>query len=580
MTHFTKPENPFPTTTPQPQTEPLPQTQPQPLPQIQAEPLPTPMCAPPIPPMPIPSAQPVITSPPPSPSPIRHHSNVLPLLIVLIFIIMFVSAGIGFVTYVRPRWILAQAISNTFSQNNYRSTVELNNGDIPIFTRESEFLADPQAFGQNNLTVHYPVEDGKTATLTMAMIENTTDSYVKIKHSHMSRMYSVLVWNRPELKDDKAFQQLTPVLNGDRWLHEELTGEVSEADDEMGVLPILLALAAGTIQNEYDPRYEIGGEMYAKYSLGIQTLVISSLVEDLKEGQVDLNIKDLNRLVAAIEKTESLRQNVIDVIIDPKLKRIHKIEVRIPKELIAELSTDDQTAQITNPLNLLGGNPLEIINWLNNLENEAKIVLTLHDFDTVIPVEAPQNSINIKDIENNGEVIPFMMTFLSDPKALEVGAGSKNQFSAASNEAALLFNQGKYAQGLAKGQETLSFASTDEEKAIAHYWIGLHTFKLGRSDEAERILMTAASLKDRYAGPYVTLGAISAQRGDYIQMRDYSLTCREYDPEYAWCYNNLGIATEALGQKQEAIRLLEQAVSLDPLSQVFNDNLKRMKESY
>nr|MBP9781730.1 tetratricopeptide repeat protein [Candidatus Woesebacteria bacterium] len=74
-----------------------------------------------------------------------------------------------------------------------------------------------------------------------------------------------------------------------------------------------------------------------------------------------------------------------------------------------------------------------------------------------------------------------------------------------------------------------------------------------------------------------TLGAISADRGNFEQMKTYSLKCVEYDPQYGWCYNNLGLSYAYLGQKTEAITQLEKAVSLDPLSFVFNDNLKRVK---
>jgi Flp pilus assembly protein TadD len=85
------------------------------------------------------------------------------------------------------------------------------------------------------------------------------------------------------------------------------------------------------------------------------------------------------------------------------------------------------------------------------------------------------------------------------------------------------------------------------------------------------------ALKDKYAAPYATLGAIALIAGDYAKLQTYSLQCLAYDPQSAWCHNNLGLSYVLSGQKEAGLVELEKAVALDPMNFTINDNLKRAK---
>jgi|GEM_PF-2503700 len=153
------------------------------------------------------------------------------------------------------------------------------------------------------------------------------------------------------------------------------------------------------------------------------------------------------------------------------------------------------------------------------------------------------------------------------------------QFNQLSGEVKQSWGNGEYAKALNEAQQLLSLADTDYLEAIAYYWMGLSNYSLKNIDIAEVNLLRAVQLDSDYAAPYVTLSAISMGKTEYPQALVYAQKCVELDPNYAWCHNNLGLAYSLTGNHEEGIRELQQAVSLDPESFVFSNNLKRMQDS-
>lgn len=140
------------------------------------------------------------------------------------------------------------------------------------------------------------------------------------------------------------------------------------------------------------------------------------------------------------------------------------------------------------------------------------------------------------------------------------------------------FVNGDYKKQLGEAQLALGLSTTNEDKAIAHYWIGLAYFKLNDMAQAETHLLQAVSLNTKYAGPYVTLSAIQSTNGNFQKGLEYALKCQSLDPKYAWCENNIALSLNGLGRREEALVHLQKAVSLDPDTFVFQDNLTRMKQ--
>jgi tetratricopeptide (TPR) repeat protein len=149
-----------------------------------------------------------------------------------------------------------------------------------------------------------------------------------------------------------------------------------------------------------------------------------------------------------------------------------------------------------------------------------------------------------------------------------------NQLSLTTKDA---WERGETTQSLTHAQDLLLEAETNEQRAIANYWIGLSYFSQNKSDLAETHLLQAVTFDQTYGPPYSTLAAISMGRANYPQALIYAQTCVKLEPTYPWCHNNLGLTLDLLGRHEEGIKELKQAVALDPQNYSFASNLKRMQ---
>lgn len=171
--------------------------------------------------------------------------------------------------------------------------------------------------------------------------------------------------------------------------------------------------------------------------------------------------------------------------------------------------------------------------------------------------------------------------FLNDKFEQLQEAENKNldpEFLSETQDVKLLWGSGEYLKSLVSAQELLEKATTNEEKAAAHYWIGLSFYKLNLIDAAEREELLAVQSDPNFGAPYVTLAAISLGKNDCNKAFDYAQKAVAWDSDYAWAHNSLGLAHICLGERDMGIVEIKKAVKLDPDSYVFRNNLQRILE--
>ena len=151
----------------------------------------------------------------------------------------------------------------------------------------------------------------------------------------------------------------------------------------------------------------------------------------------------------------------------------------------------------------------------------------------------------------------------------------RNSYMKAINTAYMKFSEGDQATVIQMATEALTYADTNEEKAVAHYWIGLGKYRQGDIRTAEEEENEAIRLKPDYAAPYTTLSAISMEKRDFLTSLALAQKSAELDPNYPWAYNNQGIALVQLGRKAEGLEMFRKAIRLAPDSYIFKDNLTR-----
>lgn len=504
--------------------------------------------------------------------------------VVIIIIIAFFTLAISVSTYIgykylSPRIKIASAISNLTQADSFIVDLELLFKEEYKFTSTASYQADPALFEKRVISINIPITDTEIATFSESTIRNQNEGYVKFHHSNMNQMYNYLLTIAPGFSDNPDFKAIEPMLHDESWLQlKESQLPTTSSMPRMTVPQVLMALIGFTIL-ESQSAIVIDGSNYSSYKLGMNSIAIQGLVSIIREMNSDLTVSQVNGVAHMLDDHKYLQELYLTLLIDEEQNVIRSFELHFPSLMISELLQKDKTLSQKESIGEVLSSPLTLIGWLDPDTNEAQVKLSFKDVNQVSSQTAPSAVIVPIDSRRTHEIAGYIYYSFSNSDFVTKAAGSENAYITLTHETRLLFNQGSYSEGLTKANQALEQADTEEHRAYAHYWIGLHYHKLGNNQDAESHLLTALSLKADYAAPYVTLGSISLEKSNYQQMLEYSRKCVDLDQNYAWCHNNLGIALVSLGQKQAGISSIEKAVSLDPTSFVFNDNLKRARES-
>jgi tetratricopeptide (TPR) repeat protein len=174
---------------------------------------------------------------------------------------------------------------------------------------------------------------------------------------------------------------------------------------------------------------------------------------------------------------------------------------------------------------------------------------------------------------------PPMPTLIPIKPKVDPAIVKRNTYNQAINTAHNSWAEGKDSVVINKAAEALENAQTDEEKAVAHYWLALGNYRQGNDTVAEKEDNLALTLDPKYAAPYTTLSAISMNKGDYQKALTLAQKAAVLDPTYPWAYNNQGIALVELGRKAEGLEMFRKAIKLSPDSYIFKDNLNRAEQA-
>ncbi len=119
----------------------------------------------------------------------------------------------------------------------------------------------------------------------------------------------------------------------------------------------------------------------------------------------------------------------------------------------------------------------------------------------------------------------------------------------------------------------LKFAKTKEQKAAAHFWIGVGYYRMKNNKESKKNLEKAVELQPDYGAPHVTLGAIAFDGGKISEARKHAGRALTLDPSYAWAHNLMALVLSKEGKHDEAIVEFRKAIAIDPKQDAFTKNL-------
>ncbi|MDO8669094.1 MAG: tetratricopeptide repeat protein [Candidatus Buchananbacteria bacterium] len=127
-------------------------------------------------------------------------------------------------------------------------------------------------------------------------------------------------------------------------------------------------------------------------------------------------------------------------------------------------------------------------------------------------------------------------------------------------------------------KKALEDAETDEERAIAYYWLGISESRKGNIEKTKEYQLKAISLIPKYAAAHASLSYVYLVEKEYEKSLSHAKYCVEYEPNYAWCYVALGNYYWVLNQVDKAILNFKQATQLDPdnreLKEIYEDVIR------
>ncbi len=166
------------------------------------------------------------------------------------------------------------------------------------------------------------------------------------------------------------------------------------------------------------------------------------------------------------------------------------------------------------------------------------------------PKNAPQTNVDIQKVQ--------------DIESLKRSAG-------------LLEDAFQYDKLIESAEQIMKLATTDEDRAIAHYfyasaYAGKKEYALAK-DYANKAL----ELNPKYANAYNVLSMVAAAEFENELSISYAQKALEIDPNNSWSYNLLGIDYNYKGWTAMSIEAFEEAVRLSPNTSHYKDNLRRAK---
>lgn len=125
-------------------------------------------------------------------------------------------------------------------------------------------------------------------------------------------------------------------------------------------------------------------------------------------------------------------------------------------------------------------------------------------------------------------------------------------------------------------QKALEDAETDEEKAVAYYWLGVSKNRQKDHAAAVDYQMKAIDLQPDYGAAHASLANGYLFLGEYDKALYHGEKCEEYWPDYAWCYQALSNYYGVTGDIDTAIELIQKAIDLDPYQDDFKEQLQSL----
>lgn len=439
-----------------------------------------------------------IMAPPPvghSEPPKKSDHNILKLLgklfagcLTLIFIVVF-----AVYVYMLPRLRITGAISKTFQTDAIEVNLEVQDFDENI--KEINIIQEVDTF--KNSSTHFKASkinsESKLQSINVLLKNIDGYSYSKINFSSPSgileQMLNALTAESPEYKN---------VFIGDAWFQQPGTTNLDYNEDNLPgpLFTVVSAFASlafelenvGSVDSEnsdlqtyiFRPRENMEWSFTQSYSSQGE-LTVGETAENVVSEQ------DLMLLAQVLGNTQNIHEAEIEVVLSKRDKMIKQVTVRSPR-LNAEVKDANIAQVLTEEITPVG----YLLQKLINKTNKNSQVLTelfsanfeLKDSDFTLA--APVNTIELADgNEDFGRIASLLVAdFFSKDDLISTMMQSADPFEAKVLETTMYLNNKDYQSMLTSSEELLTLVTNEDQKAMAHYFLGYAHFNLGNTQAA------------------------------------------------------------------------------------------------
>lgn len=123
-----------------------------------------------------------------------------------------------------------------------------------------------------------------------------------------------------------------------------------------------------------------------------------------------------------------------------------------------------------------------------------------------------------------------------------------------------------------KALEAIDDAETDQERAVAYYWLGVAENRQGNAEKTIEYQKLAIEYDASYGAPHSSISLAYSHIGEIELARKHANTCIELSPEYAWCYYALSAYYYYVNDLEAAHKNLKTALVLNPESIDFQES--------
>lgn len=182
---------------------------------------------------------------------------------------------------------------------------------------------------------------------------------------------------------------------------------------------------------------------------------------------------------------------------------------------------------------------------------------------TLIIIALPLIYLLHKKEKNNITKISELIVITLIISAVGIFNGLSN-YSARISEARANWIKQDWQRQSENAKVSLENASTDKEKAVAYYWLGVAENRKRNHEKAKEYQLEAIELWPEYDAAHASLANAYINLGETDKSLEHSQKCIEISPDYAWCYQALMNYYLVTGDVENAKRNARKAVELNP----------------